>query len=60
MAWWTIAVMIAGVAGLMFIPWNLPQVSALAVLVGFSPFAMIGVRLFQRAGVHLPFGIGRR
>jgi hypothetical protein len=49
LGWWTIAVMVAGTAGLMFIPWDLPRLSALAVLVGFSPFAMIGVRLLGRA-----------
>ena len=48
LGWWTIALMVAGTAGLMFIPWDLPHLSALAVLIGFSPFAMIGGRLLQR------------
>jgi hypothetical protein len=52
LAWWNLAIFVAGFAGLMFIPWDLPKLSALAVLVGFSPFAMIGVRLFQRAGIR--------
>lgn len=47
-AWW-VAVLVAGTAGLMTIPWDLPRLSAVAVLVGFSPFAMIGVRLLQRS-----------
>ena len=49
LAWWNLAIFVAGFAGLMFIPWDLPRLSAVAVLVGFSPFAMIGVRLFQRS-----------
>jgi hypothetical protein len=52
MAWWNLAIFVAGFAGLIFIPWDLPKLSALAVLIGFSPFAMIGVRLFQRAGIR--------
>jgi hypothetical protein len=51
LGWWTIAVMVAGTAGLMFIPWDLPHLSAVAVAIGFSPFAMIGVRLLQRVGL---------
>ena len=51
LGWWNLAIFVAGFAGLMFIPWDLPRLSAVAVLVGFSPFAMIGVRLFQRAGI---------
>jgi len=53
LGWWTIAVMVAGTAGLMFIPWDLPQLSAVAVLLGFSPFAMIGFRLLGRARIGL-------
>ena len=51
LAWWNLAIFVAGFAGLILIPWDLPKLSAVAVLVGFSPFAMIGVRLFQRAGI---------
>jgi hypothetical protein len=51
LGWWTIALMVAGTAGLMFIPWDLPHLSALAVLVGFSPFAMIGARLLGRVRI---------
>ena len=58
LAWWNLAIFVAGFAGLLFVPWDLPKLSALAVLVGFSPFAMIGIRLLQRAGIR--FGIGRR
>lgn len=49
LGWWSLGVLVAGVAGLMMIPWDMPQLSALAVLFGFSPFAMIGARLLQRA-----------
>jgi hypothetical protein len=51
LGWWTIAILVAGTAGLMFIPWDMPHLSALAVGIGFSPFAMIGVRLLQRVGL---------
>jgi hypothetical protein len=54
LGWWTIAVLVGGVAGLMFIPVQMTVLVAAAVLVGFSPFAMIGLRLLQRhrAGVE--------
>ncbi len=51
LAWWTLAIFVAGFAGLMFIPWDLPKLSAVAVLIAFAPFAMIGARLLQRAGI---------
>ena len=51
MAWWNLAIFVAGFAGLMFIPWDLPKLSAVAVLIAFAPFAMIGARLLQRAGI---------
>ena len=51
LAWWSLAVFVAGFAGLMFVPWDMPKVSTLAVLVGFAPFAVIGARLLQRAGI---------
>ena len=54
LAWWNLAIFVAGFAGLLFIPWDLPTLSALAVLAGFSPFAMIGARLLQRAGLRHP------
>ncbi|MBO3751760.1 hypothetical protein J5X84_37295 [Streptosporangiaceae bacterium NEAU-GS5] len=46
--WWTGPLFVAGVAGLMFIPVGVPQVTAAAVLVGFAPLALIGVRLVGR------------
>jgi len=54
LAWWNLAIFVAGFAGLILIPWDLPKLSALAVLVGFSPFAAIGVRLLRRAGIGRP------
>ena len=51
LAWWNLAIFVAGFTGLMFVPQDLPQVSAVAVLIGFFPFAMIGARLLQRAGI---------
>ena len=49
LSWWALGVFVAGVIGLIMIPWDLPVLAAAAVLVGFSPFALIGVRLLQRA-----------
>jgi hypothetical protein len=46
--WWTVPLLIAGVAGLIAIPDSLPQLTAAAVLVGFSPIALIGLRLVGR------------
>ncbi|NJC70048.1 hypothetical protein HC031_10050 [Planosporangium thailandense] len=46
--WWTVPLLVAGVIGLMVIPPSLPQVTAAAVLVGFSPLALIGARLVGR------------
>ncbi|QNN52019.1 hypothetical protein [Nocardioides mesophilus] len=48
LGWWTIAVLVAGVLGMMFIPWDLPHLSAVAILVAFTPFVMIGLRLLRR------------
>ena len=50
-AWWNLAIFVAGFVGLMFVPWDLPKVSAVAVLIAFAPFATIGARLLQRAGL---------
>jgi hypothetical protein len=47
--WWTIGLMLAGVAGLMVFGATAPVVAAAMVLVGFSPFALVGVRLVQRS-----------
>jgi hypothetical protein len=35
----------------MFIPVSLPWATAIAVLVGFSPFALVGLRIVQRLRV---------
>jgi hypothetical protein len=51
LSWWNLAIFVAGFVGLMFVPWDLPKVSAVAVLIGFAPFAVIGARLLQRAGI---------
>jgi hypothetical protein len=40
--------MVGGVVGLVFIPGTLMWAAALAVLVGFSPFALVGMRVLQR------------
>jgi hypothetical protein len=49
LGWWTLPVFVGGVAGLMVIPVQMVVVVALAVLVGFSPIAFVGLRLLQRA-----------
>ena len=52
LGWYTIALMVGGTVGLVFIPGTLMSVAALAVLVGFSPFALVGLRLLQRLRVE--------
>jgi hypothetical protein len=49
LGWWTIALFLGGVAGLMAFGAGSPVVVAVMVLVGFSPFALIGLRLLQRS-----------
>ncbi|SES45281.1 hypothetical protein SAMN05216199_3771 [Pedococcus cremeus] len=52
LGWWTIAPFLGGVAGLMAFGAGSPVLVAVMVLVGFSPFALIGVRLLQRSRLH--------
>ena len=49
LGWWSIGLFVAGVAGLMAFGAGLPVVVAVMVLVGFSPFALVGLRLVQRS-----------
>lgn len=49
LGWWTIALFIGGVAGLMAFGAGSPVLVAAMVLIGFSPFALIGLRLIQRS-----------
>lgn len=48
LGWWTIGLFVAGVAGLMAFGAGAPVLVAAMVLVGFSPFALMGVRILQR------------
>jgi hypothetical protein len=48
LGWWTIALLVGGVAGLIVLGSTLPVLAAGAVLVGFAPVALIGMRLIQR------------
>jgi hypothetical protein len=48
LGWWTIALLVSGVAALIVLGSTLPVLAAGAVLVGFAPFALIGMRLIQR------------
>ena len=48
LGWWTIALLVTGVAALIVLGSTLPVLAAGAVLVGFAPFALIGMRLIQR------------
>lgn len=48
LGWWSIALLVGGVAGLMVFGASAPVLVAAIVLVGFAPFALIGVRLLQR------------
>ena len=47
--YWLAAVLVAGVVALMSVPVSMFTLQAGLVLVGFSPFAVIGLRLLQRA-----------
>jgi hypothetical protein len=49
LGWWSIALLVGGVAGLMAFGASAPVLVAAMVLVGFSPFALIGLRLLQRS-----------
>ena len=49
LGWWTMGLLVAGVAGLMVFGATSPLVAAVFVLVGFSPFALVGLRLLQRS-----------
>ncbi|MEW1954552.1 hypothetical protein [Terrabacter sp. NPDC080008] len=48
LGWWSLLLLVGGVAGLMVFGATTPLVAAATVLVGFSPFALIGRRLLQR------------
>ena len=48
LGWWSIVLFLAGVAGLMAFGSGSPVLVAVMVLVGFSPFALIGLRIVQR------------
>jgi hypothetical protein len=48
LGWWSIVLLVGGVAGLMVFGATAPLVAAATVLVGFAPFALIGRRLLQR------------
>lgn len=48
LGWWSILLLVGGVAGLMVFGATAPLVAAATVLVGFAPFALIGRRLLQR------------
>ena len=48
LGWWTIGLFVGGVAALFALGGILPVAAAFAVLVGFGPYALIGMRLVQR------------
>lgn len=48
LGWWTIALLVGGVVALFTLGASLPILAAVATLVGFSPFALVGMRLLQR------------
>ncbi|MGW5240779.1 hypothetical protein ACWEOW_17755 [Monashia sp. NPDC004114] len=48
LGWWSIGLLVGGVAGLMVFGAVSPVLVAGVVLVGFSPFALMGLRLLQR------------
>ena len=48
LGWWSIGLFVGGVVALFAFGGVLPIAAAFAVLVGFGPFALIGMRLIQR------------
>ena len=48
LGWYAPALMVGGVAALVLVPGTMMWAAAVGVLVGFSPFALVGVRLLQR------------
>jgi hypothetical protein len=48
LGWWSILLLVGGVAGLIVFGATTPLLAAATVLVGFAPFALIGRRLLQR------------
>ena len=52
LGWYTLALMVGGTVCLVFIPGTMMTVAAMAVLLGFSPFALVGIRVLQRLRVE--------
>ena len=52
LGWWTMGLFVVGVAALFAFGGVLPILAAFAVLVGFGPYALIGMRLVQRHRVE--------
>jgi hypothetical protein len=52
LGWYTLVLMVGGVVALMLTPSTLMWAAALGVLVGFSPFALVGMRVLQRLRVE--------
>lgn len=52
LGWYTLALLVGGVAALIVISPTMPVLTALAVLLGFSPFALVGLRLVQRLRIR--------
>ena len=48
LGWYTLLLLLGGVASLIAVSPTMPQLTAGAVLLGFSPFALVGLRLVQR------------
>lgn len=52
LGWYTIPLFLGGFVALILTPTDMFQVAGLLVLVGFSPFALVGLRLVQRLRVE--------
>jgi hypothetical protein len=48
LGWWSLGLFVAGVAAMFALGGILPIAAGFAVLVGFAPYALIGMRLVQR------------
>ena len=51
LGWYTIALFVGGFLALILTPTSMFQVAGLLILVGFSPFALVAMRLVQRLRV---------
>jgi len=52
LGWYTLGLFIGGFVALILTPTTMFQLAGILILVGFSPFALIGMRVAQRLRVE--------